>query len=58
MVKKLGLVKLSKKLETKEGTVNFLRENSVLPTSVNCRKCGKTVETTGNVTNIPHGMEA
>ena len=48
MVKRLGLVKLASKLDTKEKTVSFLRENGVLPRSVSCRKCGKTVETTGN----------
>ena len=47
MVKRLGLVKLASKLDTKEKTVSFLRENGVLPRSVSCRKCGKTVETTG-----------
>ena len=47
MVKKLGLVKLSRKLESREDTVKFLRDNGVLPKSVACKKCGKTVEKTG-----------
>ena len=47
MVKRLGLVKLSRMIESREDTVEFLRDKGVLPRTVACKKCGKTVEKTG-----------
>ena len=51
MPKQTNLIKLAAKLETRANQVAYLRDKGVLPTSVNCQKCGIEVSRTEYCTN-------
>ena len=50
----LNLYKITRKLETKESALQFLRSQGTLPKSVKCDKCNTETTNTGNTSCIYH----